>query len=83
MLLLYVICIRYIVKKDEDNILERLVPIKETVRNFDLLSIISFARLPNLYFCLTQTSICSFLADIKAISHAENKTEKIRRHTRH
>ena len=58
--------------------LERFVPIRETVKNFDLLSIINFANLPNLYLCLTQTSICNFVADIRAISDAENKTEKIR-----
>ena len=73
-----IICIKYRVKKEEARMLERLVPINETVRNFDLFSMINFVRLPNLYFCLTQTSICNFLAEIRAISLAENKTEKKR-----
>ena len=57
--------------------LDKFVPIRETVKKLDLLLIINFASFPSLYSCLTQTSICNFLADIRAISDAENKTEKI------
>ena len=69
--------IRYTVAKDEHKILEALVPIKETIRYFDFLSKILFARLLSLYFCFIQTSICKVFEEISAISALENIIDKI------
>ena len=76
MKLLSIKLIKYTVKNEDAKIFDKLVPINETVRNFALLSMIYLVKAANLYFCLIQTSICSLLAEINAISVPENKIEK-------
>ncbi len=68
--------IKYTVKNEDANIFARFVPMRATVKNLGLFSIMNLVNVANLYFCLIHTSICNLFADIKAISVPENKIEK-------